>query len=517
MLKYVIMTVLPFLVFWMWQFFNWVWLRPRKIERMLRKQGMNGNPYRFLYGDSKETSLMYEKAYSKPIGVNDDIAPRIMPNILHTMNKYGNYSFLWMGPRPRIFINDPAIGRHVISKYKVFLKTFSITNYAVKLIVDGLANVEGEEWNKSRAKFNPLFNMDKLKPMIPSFKMCCEDIMNKWKEIASTKLGGSFEVDMFAETRIYTSAVMARLMFSSTYTEEIKETFLQLGELGVIAELASKLLNIPGEEYLPTKRNRRIREIEQFVRVSIIGMIKERLNKTTVPASGEYDLLDVLLEELYKGSITKESERQSIIEYAVRECRTFFFAGFESSSSLMTWTMVMLSVHPEWQTKAREEIFQVLGDKKDISSDDISKLKIVTMIVNETLRLYPPIMEISRLIAEDIQVGEKIIPKGAMVTFPILVFHRSTEIWGPDAAEFKPDRFADGVMKASNGVSAFLPFGWGPRICIGMNFAVLESKTFIVSLLRSFSAELSPAYTHAPSVAISVQPQLGAAIVLTKL
>ncbi|KAL7144835.1 hypothetical protein ABFS83_07G038700 [Erythranthe nasuta] len=514
----IVAAVFSVLVFWLCKFLNWVWLRPKKIERLFRKQGMNGNSYKFLFGDSIETSRMYEEAYSKPIGINDSIVPRIMPNILHTLKKYGNYSFLWMGPRPRIFINDPVVGRTVFGKNRIFIKTFSITNYAVKLLVDGLANAEGDEWTKSRSKFSPLFYVDKLKPMMPAIKTCCDDILNKWKDIAANG-GGSCEVDVFADMRIYTSAIMAQLMFTSTYTDEIKNTFMQLGELGVMAQLATKLLNIPGEEYLPTKKNRKINEIEKFVGVSITSMIMERLKRNAEgpPPSGQWDLLDVLLGEIYNGNITKESDRKRIIERAVRECRVFFFAGFETSSNLLTWMLVMLSAHQEWQTRAREEVLSVLGNKKNFTADDLSKLKIVAMIVNETLRLFPPVMEISRLVNEDAKIEEMTIPKGSLVTFPILMFHRDPAVWGDDAGEFRPDRFADGVLKAANGKAAFMPFGWGPRICIGLNFSLLETKAFLATLLREFSFELSPTYTHAPTVAISVQPQYGAPVVLTKL
>lgn len=139
------------------------------------------------------------------------------------------------------------------------------------------------------------------------------------------------------------------------------------------------------------------------------------------------------------------------------------------------------------------------------------------MIVNETLRLYPPLMELSRLIEEDSDVNGYTIPKGSLVTFPVVMFHRSTDIWGEDAGKFRPDRFADGALKAANGNAAFMPFGWGPRICIGMNFGQMEAKTFLAMLLREFSFELSPTYTHAPAVAFTVHPQFGAPVVLRKL
>ncbi|KAI3469668.1 hypothetical protein Pfo_026331 [Paulownia fortunei] len=478
---------------------------------------MKGNSYRFLFGDSKETSFMYEKAYSKPIGLNDDIVPRVMPNIFHTLQKYGNYSFLWSGPRPRIFINDPGVAREVLNKHRLYIRTFRVSNEMVKLLVTGLANLEGEEWTKSRTRLNPVFNMDKLKPMVPAIELCAKDTLNEWKEMASKK-GGSFVTDVFPHLEIFTSAILAQLMFSSTYTEEIKRTFLQLGELAILARLASKIFTIPEKsKYLPTKTNRRGKQIDKYARVAFTSMINERLKRNTKAPSGNLDLLDVFMEELYERKYTKESERQKIIEDVIAECRIFFFAGFETSSNLLTWVMIMLSIHQDWQARAREEVFQVLGNKNDITSDDLGKLKIVTMIINEVLRLYSPIIELSRLVDEDTKIKEYIIPKDSLVTFPILMFHRSTEIWGEDAAEFRPDRFADGVLKAANGEAAFMPFGWGPRICIGLNFSMLESKTFLAMLLREFCFELSPTYTHAPVVAITMQPQFGAPIVLKKL
>lgn len=130
--------------------------------------------------------------------------------------------------------------------------------------------------------------------------------------------------------------------------------------------------------YLPTKMNRRSKEIDRFVRASFISMINERLKKNAQAPSGHRDLLDILLEDLYEGRATKESERRKVIEDAIGECKMFFFAGFETSSNLLTWAMVLLSSHPEWQARAREEVFRVLGDKKDITSDDLTKLKIVS-------------------------------------------------------------------------------------------------------------------------------------------
>lgn len=132
---------------------------------------------------------------------------------------------------------------------------------------------------------------------------------------------------------------------------------------------------------MPTKTNRRGKEIDKYVRDSITSMINERLKKQAAAPSGKMDLLDALLEELYDGKITEESDRRRIMEDAIGQCRVFFFGGFETSSNLLTWAMVLLSSHQDWQARAREEVFRVLGDNKDIASDDLTKLKIVSNIL----------------------------------------------------------------------------------------------------------------------------------------
>lgn len=139
------------------------------------------------------------------------------------------------------------------------------------------------------------------------------------------------------------------------------------------------------------------------------------------------------------------------------------------------------------------------------------------MIIHEVLRLFPPVFELSRVVEEDTKLGNFTIPKDILIQLPVAMIHRKTEIWGEDAAVFRPDRFAEGVLKAANGQAAFMPFGWGPRICIGQNFAIMEAKIFLATLLTTFTWQLSPEYIHAPYAAFTVQPQHGAPLVLQEI
>lgn len=140
---------------------NWVWLRPKKLEGCLRKQGLTGNPYRLLFGDSKEFSKMIKEVKSKPISTSDNIPSRVQPFLFHSFNKYGKHFFFWIGPVPRVTIMDPELIREVLIKLDEFPKP--ISNPLVKFLSTGLVNYEGEQWAKHRKLLNPAFHQEKLK------------------------------------------------------------------------------------------------------------------------------------------------------------------------------------------------------------------------------------------------------------------------------------------------------------------------------------------------------------------
>ena len=139
------------------------------------------------------------------------------------------------------------------------------------------------------------------------------------------------------------------------------------------------------------------------------------------------------------------------------------------------------------------------------------------MILNEALRLYPPAALLLRRVHKETKLGNLIIPAGVEIALPTILVHHDYELWGENAKQFNPERFSEGISKATKGQVSFFPFGGGPRICVGQNFALIETKMALSLILQNFSFEMSSSYAHSPCSIITVQPQFGTHVILHKI
>lgn len=141
----------------------------------------------------------------------------------------------------------------------------------------------------------------------------------------------------------------------------------------------------------------------------------------------------------------------------------------------------------------------------------------MTMVIQESLRLYPPAAFVSREAYGDIKIGNLMVPKGVCVWTLVPRLHRDPDIWGPDVDEFKPERFSDGVSKACKFPHAYVPFGVGNRLCLGKNFALVELKVVLSLILSRFTFSLSPNYKHSPAYRMIIEPGHGVHLILRRI
>ncbi|KAL6614874.1 hypothetical protein ACP70R_037144 [Stipagrostis hirtigluma subsp. patula] len=491
---------------------EWAWWTPRRLDRALRAQGLKGTRYRLFTGDVRVNARFNREARAKPLPLGCHvIIPRVQPMLYNVTKENGKLSFTWFGPTPRVMIPDPELVREVLSnKFGHFGKPKA--SRVGKLLADGVVNHEGEKWAKHRRILNPAFHHEKIKRMLPVFSSCCVEMITRWENSMSSD--GSSEIDIWPEFQNLTGDVISRTAFGSSYQEGMRIFQLQ-GELAERLIQSLQTIFIPGYWFLPTKNNRRMREIDREVCKILRGIMGKREKAIKNGETSNDDLLGLLLESNMRESNGNASLGMTT-EDMIEECKLFYFAGMETTSVLLTWTLVVLSMHPEWQDRARKEVSNHFG-RATPDFDSLSRLKIVTMILYEVLRLYPPVVFLTRRTYKEMQLGGIKYPAGVNLLLPILFIHHDPTIWGKDASEFNPERFAEGISNATKHQAAFFPFGGGPRICIGQNFALLEAKMALCTILQRFSFELSPSYTHAPYTVITLHPQHGAPIKLTKL
>ncbi|KAK9060732.1 hypothetical protein SSX86_021438 [Deinandra increscens subsp. villosa] len=491
-----------------------LWLRPKKIEGHFGKQGIKGPAYCFFTGNAKEIMSLMMKASSQPMPMpfSHNILPRVLSFYHHWNKIYGPIFLIWFGPTARLTLADPDLVREVFCLKPELYEKNEAHPLIKQLEGDGLLSLKGEKWAHHRKIITPTFHMDNLKLLVPVATTSVTNMLDEWLGMSNS---GEVEIEVSQWYQKLTEDTMTRTAFGNNDIDGKRIFQLQARQMVLTSE-AFKELSIPGYKYLPTKRNIESWKLHKEIKKRIMEVIERRRKEgdDVDMVNGPKDLLGLMIQASRKeASPSPAITARDIAE----ECKSFFFAGEQTTSNLLTWTTVLLAMHPQWQVIARDEVVNVFGSRDVPTKDCVSKLKTLTMILNESLRLYPPIVALIRRAKADVELGGYKIPSGTELLIPILAIHHDQAIWGSDANEFNPSRFSNGVARASKHPMAFFPFGLGVRTCIGQNLAILQAKLTIAMILQRFSFELSPKYQHAPTVLMLLHPQYGAPIIFKHL
>ncbi|KAH9307848.1 hypothetical protein KI387_035759 [Taxus chinensis] len=502
-----------------------IWWKPLQIAKHFQTQGIAGPPYKLLYGNSRDLEKFMYEAASKPMKHSHDIVARVQHYYAHWSKIYGQTFLMWTGPTPVLVVGRSELCKEMLGDKGGIYGKRKWDPAFKELIGEGLVVLNGDKWAHHRRIINPSFHTDKLKEMVCCMVESTANMLETWEKAVKN---GDKEVDVSQEFKALTSDIIARTAFGSSYVQGKHIFDLLAQQTSLAAQDVVKLL-IPCYRnmrritskvklrFLPFKRNiirwRLHREIKNSLKQLIMSRKKDLADNHRCYGN---DLLGSMMNTLQELKST-EDNRGLTMEEIIEECKTFFFAGQETTMNFLTFAIVLLAMHPEWQQRARAEILQVCGND-DPKFETVNKLKTLGIILNEVIRLYPPVAAALRETFKDTTLGGISIPAGTQVLLPVLSMNHDTCLWGQDANEFKPERFNEGVSKAAKDDSAiFIPFGYGLRSCVGQNYAMLESKLAIAMILQRFSFLLSPGYIHAPTSYVTMYAQHGAQIILHKL
>ena len=437
------------------------------------------------------------------------------------MSQYGPTFIYYLGIKPVIVTEDLEIIKSIMVKnFDNFINRAYVPPLLKKGKVRGLLQLRDEHWRKVRRILTPTFSSKKLRMMSPLIQESCERLRNKMAAVSDT---GS-TVNVWEWFGAFTMEVILATAFSRDISSDSgKENPLTKAAASVFQSgrsgsglagerLTMILSHFPWSVPLLRYLARRTRQAQSwdYLEETALRLIEDRRNAMATVGSVAQDLLRLMLEAHDEDAETKSGGYLSNNEI-VATVATIMLAGYETTSNALSYTAYLLALNPTIQDRLVREINEYYDVNPDSSLYDAAEsIEYVTMVLYESLRMYPPVPRTNRECKHTCAVtDELIIEKGVDVSFPIFLLHRNPEYW-PNPDQFDPERFNPN-NEQSYPTFAFLPFGEGPRNCIGKRLALLEAKMTLVAILKELHFKRT-ADTEVPlglSVGITMSPRNG--------
>ncbi|XP_031398813.1 cytochrome P450 714C2-like [Punica granatum] len=508
--KVVMAVAVVFFLRLVFRLYNALIVKPRKLRQMLKEQGIDGPHQTLLLGNIREirkarTSSSPKAAPGvKPI--HHDCAGALFPFFDQWRKQYGEMFVFGLGTTQIVYVTQPDVVKDMTTCTSLDLGKPSYQHKERgPLLGQGILTSNGAVWAHQRKILAPELYMEKVKGMVGLVNESTATLVKSWKSLVEDGAGEA-EVNIDEHMRSFSGDVISRACFGSNYAKG-EEIFVKLRALQ--EAMSKKVLStgIPGMRYIPTKSNREAWALEKEVKTLILDVVKERQ-----AAAYEKDLLQMVLEGAKNSDLSQEATDRFIVD----NCKNIYLAGFETTAVSATWSLMLLAAYPEWQDRVRSEALEICGGRLP-DSDMLRKMKQLNMVIHESLRLYSPVPVVSREALKNMKFGDLKVPEGVNVWSLVLNLHTDPEIWGPDAFEFNPERFANGITGACKLPHLYMPFGVGPRVCLGQNLAMVELKILLSQLVCNFSFTLSPKYVHSPALRLVIEPEFGVDILVKKL
>ncbi|XP_054807902.1 cytochrome P450 714C2-like isoform X1 [Prosopis cineraria] len=497
-----------------------LFLKPRLTRESLRTQGIYGPFPHFFFGNVPEMKSLLQEVHdqSRSQPEASPICHRwpftLFPHLPKWRNQYGPICLYYRGSKPFLMVQDTEMVKEVSLYTSLDLgKPSYLSKDHGPLFGLGILSSSGPLWAHQRKIIAPQLYLDKVKGMVDLMVESTNTMVRKWEARIDHNEKAVAEIKIDEDLRSLSADIIAKACFGSSY-EKGQEIFTKLR---FIQKLMSKsTVGIPGLRYLPTRSNREIWALDK----EISSMIKRLVNQRLM-VGNKQDLMQMIMEGATKcnedgGGDDLLSNPISRDKFIVDNCKNIYFAGQETTAITVSWALMLLAEHQDWQDRCRAEVLQVCGNGT-FDATMLRSLKTVTMVIQETLRLYPPATFVIRSALQDIKLKRISIPKGMNIQIPIPLLQQDPELWGPDANMFNPQRFANGIMEACKTPQAYLPFGIGARICAGQHFAMAELKVILSLILLRFQFSLSSSYRHSPAFRLVIEPGEGVVLMVRRI
>lgn len=398
------------------------------------------------------------------------------------------------GPFPLYVVNSPhAIHEVLVTKADSFYKSRGTKGVLKPLLGSGLFTSDGEFWRGQRKLVSPAFHTKRIAKYAQIMVDYASAQADTWHE--------GVEIDTEAQMAEITMRIIAKAGFDADVTGDEHELREAVEEaLSVVDENFNTLLRWP--YWVPTEKNRRfLRAIARLDKMIQRVIDDRRAGRTGTDSDDKGDALSMLMVAMHE-----ESGRGMTDKHLRDEIMTLFGAGHETTAKALTWAWYVLSQRPDIQARLHDELHTVLGGRKP-TMDDLPNLTYLDRFLKEVLRLYPPAWATTRDAIEPVNVLGFPLKKNDIVIVNIYGVHRDPAIYA-DPLRFDPDRWTP-EFERSLPKSAYLPFGNGPRVCIGSAFAQMEAKLVLAVLAQRFTLSLRPGHVVEPEDRFTLRPKFG--------
>uniref|UniRef100_A0ACD5ZMY5 Uncharacterized protein n=1 Tax=Avena sativa TaxID=4498 RepID=A0ACD5ZMY5_AVESA len=357
-----------------------LWWRPRRLEAHFAAQGVRGPPYRFLLGSVKEMVGLMVEAASKPMSppTSHNALPRVLAFYHYWRKIYGPTFLIWFGPTPRLTVAEPELIREIFLTRADAFDRYQAHPIVRQLEGDGLVSIHGDKWALHRRALADAFYPDNLNRLVPHVGRSVAAVAEKWREMAAAGGNGEVEVDVAEWFQEVTEEAITRVTFGSSYNDGRSVFAMQNQLMAFASEAFSKVL-VPGYRFMPTKKNWLSWKLDRDIRRNLTRLIGRRSDEADgeKAESGSFrDLLGLMINAGERTTARAPVAKAIPVHDMLEECKTFFFAGKQTTTNLLTWATVLLAMHPEWQERARREVLDVCGSDEP-SKEHLPKLKTV--------------------------------------------------------------------------------------------------------------------------------------------